>query len=226
MTPFAPRPECAHSEERMARAFPAYAKADRPRMPRLRLDPRHHPDRPEAATPLPTREDLCKCLCHWLPKLEAQLKRRFPAYVVTHAVEHAELVGLNAILGDLHDRMKPEAMTSAGRRAWLFRVAVNAALSLLRQEKRRARTLPLPKDDLLLRATEERANPQDRELVLAAMEQLPPDEQEVIEAVYFADLTRREYAELLGVCEATVRRRLVAALAHLKVIFEGLSKEF
>jgi RNA polymerase sigma factor (sigma-70 family) len=172
----------------------------------------------------PSREDLCACLAHWLPKLEARLKRRFPAYVVTHAVEHAEFVGLNAIFGDLHERMKPETMTSAGRQAWLFRVAVNAALSLLRQEQRRPRKIPLLKDHLL-RATEARANPQEREWVLAALEQLPPHEREVIEAVYFADFTRRESAELLGVCEATVRRRLAAARARLKAIFLRISKE-
>ncbi len=105
---------------------------DSPAMPPSPLDPRHSPDQPDDAPPrLPTKEELHKCLRAWLPNVEVYLKRRFPEYTVLDALEKAQAVGLGAIYGDLYDKMKPEEMTSAGRRAWLFTVARHAALTIL-----------------------------------------------------------------------------------------------
>jgi len=191
-------------------------------MPPSPLDPRHSPDRPDDAPPQrPTEEELLKCLRAWLPKVEVYLKLRFPEYAVLDALEKAEAVGLSAICGDLHDKMKPEEMTSACRQAWLRKVAQNAALTVLRRKQ----PVPFCDESMLPSASTSAFDTREQELVLKAVEKLPQDDQELIAAVYDRGMSRRQYAALMNIGEATVRRRHDNAICRLRDEFLRLSNE-
>ena len=203
-----------HNPER-----PGDAPAQPPSLP----DSRHAPERPDTASPQrPTKEELHKCLRDWLPNVEVYVKRRFPEYVVLEALEKAKSEGLSAIYGELHDKMKPEEMTSAGRRAWLLTVARNAALTVLR----RKRTVPLRDDDMLPSAPTSSLDPHERQLVVEAVQKLPLASRQVIEAAYFEGLKGRAAAERLGMPPTTFRYRLAKAKRQFRNIFEQLSREF
>ena len=139
----------------------------------------------------PQRKNCHKCLRDWPPNVEVYVKRRFPEYVVLEALEKAKSEGLSAIYGELHDKMKPEEMTSARRRAWLLTVAGNAALTVLR----RRRTVPLRDDDMLPSAPTSSLDPHERQLVVEAVQKLPLASREVIEAAYFEGLSGLAAAE-------------------------------
>ena len=120
-------------------------------------------------------------------------------------VEQADGAGIDAICGDLHDRMKkpPENMHPAAWRQWVYIVARNATVSL----RRRKRMDSLTRPNQVESASTSSLDPREGELVLKAVRQLPPDDQELIDAVYYKGLSRRQYADLLHVGEATIRRR-------------------
>jgi RNA polymerase sigma factor (sigma-70 family) len=193
------------------------------KMPPSPLDPRHSPERPDDAPPQPpTKEDLHKCLRAWLPTVEDYLKRSFPEYTVLDALEKAEAAGLRAIYGDLHDKMKPEEMTSASRQAWLLEVARNAALTVLRRKQ----PVPLRDDYIPPSASTSSLDPDERELVQEAVRKLPLDAREVIAAYFFKGLSTRSAAAQLGIPAATFRYRLAKAKRQFRSIFQQLCKEF
>jgi RNA polymerase sigma-70 factor (ECF subfamily) len=192
------------------------------KMPPSPLDPRHSPERPDdTSSRLPTREELHKCLREWLPNVEDYLKRRFPEYTVLDALQKAEAAALRAIYGDLHDKMKPEEMTSAGRRAWLITVARHAALTILR----RKRLVSLPEGDVLpdRQATHD---PEDSNMIREALRRMPPDLRAVIVALYFEGLSGHKAAARLGIPKTTFRRRQAQAISCLRKIIDQLSREF
>lgn len=194
------------------------------KMPPSPLDPRHHPDQPGDASqpPPPTKEELRKRLLAWLPTLEVYLTRRFPEYVVQDALDKALAVGLRAIYGDLHEKMKPEDMTSARWWAWLLTVARNEALTILRQK----RILPLSDEMLRQTASLTWMDRHEREMVLEAVRQLPSHLRDVIEAAYFDRLGVRGAGRKLGIRYDIVRRQHAHAISLLRGIVERLSKGF
>lgn len=68
---------------------------------------------------------------------------------------------------------------------------------------------------------EDPALARDRARVRAAMEQLGPEQREVIELGYFDGLSSSEMAERLGIPIGTVKSRVAAALGKLRVAMRG-----
>jgi RNA polymerase sigma-70 factor (ECF subfamily) len=104
---------------------------------------------------------------------------------------------------------------------WLYAIARRTAIDALRAERRPTRGDHAPEIDVeVVSLTFEQA--WEAHEVRSALDDLPPDEREVIRLAHLDGLSHAEVAERLGVPLGTVKsrmhrahRRLAAALAHL-----------
>ena len=106
-------------------------------------------------------------------------------------------------------------------RPWLLRIVANEARNRRRSAGRRAH--------LALRAATERPSgdaapspeaaflsAEQRDQLLAAVNELPDDQRDVISLRYFLGLTEHEIGETLGLPEGTVKSRTARALERLR----------
>lgn len=102
------------------------------------------------------------------------------------------------------------------RKAWLFRVAYNEAMSLKRREavgdraarKLSERSQPMPADELVRFETVE--------VVRQAIEELPPAQQQIVRLRMYEERTFAEIAEQLEIPLGTALSRMRAAVAKLR----------
>lgn len=107
-------------------------------------------------------------------------------------------------------------------RAWLFRIAQNALRDHLRQAQRRQMVPIASMHDLQCQAP----SPEERLLweeevarLLAAMEELSPNDRKVIGLCYGSELSIAEAGEVLGLSATATRTRLWRALGRLRKVF-------
>ena len=96
---------------------------------------------------------------------------------------------------------------------WIFGIARNQAHALLRREERGAREAEEP---LVLPDPAEGVHRRDR--VLAALEELPPEQREVVVLAFYEGLSYREIGRMLGVPEGTVKSRMYFAKRKLREV--------
>ena len=118
------------------------------------------------------------------------------------------------------ERLDPER----GLRSYLMTIVHHKAIDGLRARGRRREqhlepTFDLPADTEDPQLAAERTT--DRELVLAAMSDLPQDQRMAIELTYFRGLTINEAAQRLQVPLGTVKSRLRLALGRLRRSLEA-----
>ena len=101
-------------------------------------------------------------------------------------------------------------------KAWLFGIAHNVFLQWRDQDSLK----PIPEDILAPEGPTHQASADAdaKDMLLNAIEKLPPKRQEAIKLVYFEHLKPAEAAEKLGCDEKTFRNRLDDARAHLRRI--------
>jgi len=104
-------------------------------------------------------------------------------------------------------------------KAWLFRIAQNVLRDARRRERRHGSVSIETFRDLVSDAP----SPEERLLhdeevrrLLAAMEELPERDREVVSLRYASELEYAEMAAILGIREAAVRTRLWRALGRLR----------
>jgi RNA polymerase sigma-70 factor (ECF subfamily) len=109
--------------------------------------------------------------------------------------------------------------TRGNAKAWLFRIAQNVLRDARRRERRRGSVSIEAFRDLVSDAP----SPEERLLheeqvrrLLAAMEELPDRDREVVSLRYGSELEYAEMAEILGIREPAVRTRLWRALGRLR----------
>jgi RNA polymerase sigma factor (sigma-70 family) len=109
-------------------------------------------------------------------------------------------------------------------RPWLLRIVTNLALNDVRARGRRLGLLerfgrqpeaPPPAPETIAIEGEERA------LLLAAINELPPDDRLVLYLRWFLDLPEREIAGVIGKAPGTVKSRLSRAGARLRSVIEA-----
>ncbi len=108
-------------------------------------------------------------------------------------------------------------------RPWLLQIVANEARNRRRSAGRR-QSLALrmaedrPPDDAALSPEVAVLARERREVLLAAVGRLAPDDRLVIAYRYFLDLSEAEMADALGVPRGTVKSRLSRAMARLRVV--------
>jgi RNA polymerase sigma factor (sigma-70 family) len=119
-------------------------------------------------------------------------------------------------------RFRPESPF----RPWLLKIVANEARNRARSSRRRqglalraaavsdGDAAPSPETAVLAVA--------DRETLVAAINELPPPDREVIGYRYLLSLSENETAEVLGVRLGTVKSRLSRAMARLRVVLEDV----
>jgi RNA polymerase sigma-70 factor (ECF subfamily) len=108
---------------------------------------------------------------------------------------------------------------SATVRSWLYRIAINCALSWLRDHRREQPTV-LAEDALIDAnpAPAQLAAGDDRAQLRRAIEQLPPKQKLVLELRVFDDLSFKEVAELADCSENTAKVNFHYAVKRLRDI--------
>lgn len=108
--------------------------------------------------------------------------------------------------------------------SWLYRIAVNEALNLLRSKGREE---PLDEDEEI--PGHESANPEwqlgEAQLsrrVQGALMRMKPDDRVVLSLRHFAECSYREIAEILGLDEKTVKSRLYEARMRMRGMLKDL----
>jgi RNA polymerase sigma-70 factor (ECF subfamily) len=116
-------------------------------------------------------------------------------------------------------------------RAWLFGMVHHRAVDLVRREeaqRRRADEMVAglrdeqadPADDVV----DEVARPQERRMVRAALSELPDEQREVLELMYFEGLTQTQVAERTRQPLGTVKSRALLGMRRLRVALEDLER--
>jgi RNA polymerase sigma-70 factor (ECF subfamily) len=114
---------------------------------------------------------------------------------------------------------RPQRQPIEGLRPYLFRAAHNQAMTVLRRHRRQ--------EEMSLGASwidAASCAPGDRELAMdtdGALQQLSPEQREVVVLKLGEDLTFREMAEALGIPQNTAASRYRLALAHLRTLLGG-----
>lgn len=117
------------------------------------------------------------------------------------------------------ESFRPERGSAGG---WLYTVARNAIVDRMRRNARADTTLEFPE----LASPEGGPDEQAEEAYRAwrvhrALEELNPNERQVIELAYWSGLSQSEVANLLGQPLGTVKTRTRSALARLAEVLEG-----
>lgn len=140
------------------------------------------------------------------------------AYGVLCEDGRAQDVAQTVFLRVFENAKKLETMEDGQLRAWLYRVAVNAARDVLRREKRQVPTedvgVNIGIDDAELPETI-LLNEQSRELVRRCVDALPQLHREPILLYYFGGLDYRQIAAVLDISEGTLKSRMSRARGML-----------
>lgn len=105
---------------------------------------------------------------------------------------------------------------------WVYRIANNEIVSMLRKEKARFKAL---KSVALAGSTETNSNAERIETLRIALLKLKPKYQEVVVIRYFEGLSGEQIAEMLGKKAGTIRSRLKRAIDRLKELMVAEEKE-
>ncbi|MEN9223372.1 MAG: sigma-70 family RNA polymerase sigma factor [Thermostichus sp. BF3_bins_97] len=144
------------------------------------------------------------------------------AYRLVGSLEEAEEVVLDVFnqVWRIAARYDP----SRGRvDVWLFMLTRSRALDRLRALQRAAKAIPASQVALSLNSgsPEPEENLQlseRRELIQTALEQIPPEQRQVLELAYFGGLTQSEIARQTGIPLGTIKKRARLGLWKLREI--------
>ena len=150
--------------------------------------------------------------------LEALFRLHWPrahraAYLVTHDAQASEDIAQESFLAairalDRFDRRRPFG-------PWLNRIVVNRAIDWTRARRLRSEV------ELTESASPPSLDPEPRDDVVAALEQLSPEHRAVIVMRYLLDFTPGEIAEALDLPRGTVNSRLRRGLDSLSGSLAG-----
>lgn len=121
-------------------------------------------------------------------------------------------------------RALPEFRGDSRFSTWLYRLTANAAIDLLRREKRHRggediTALELPDDAPTPQELSERSETQ--EAVRRAMGRLSAEHREILLLRYMQELDYGEIAAALDISEGTVKSRISRAKARLREVLDG-----
>jgi RNA polymerase sigma-70 factor (ECF subfamily) len=107
--------------------------------------------------------------------------------------------------------------------SWLLTITRYTAIDKLRRENRVAPAAVFSLDDMMIdigkRAEIDEPDWNDGQLLRSLMQNLPPEQQQVIELAFFQGMTHTELADKLGLPLGTVKTRLRTGLQRLKALW-------
>jgi RNA polymerase sigma factor (sigma-70 family) len=117
-------------------------------------------------------------------------------------------------------------------KAWLMATVHNRAVDLVRREetqRRRAEEAQPDEDVVTLddpadKVVDELGLPEERKAVRAALEDLPPEQRQVIELMYFDGLSQTRVAERLSLPLGTVKSRTLLGMRKLRSALSGIER--
>ena len=117
-------------------------------------------------------------------------------------------------------------------KAWLMATVHNRAVDLVRREEtqRRRAEQAQPDEDVVIledpanRVVDEIGLPEERKAVRAALEDLPPEQRQVIELMYFDGLSQTRVAERLSLPLGTVKSRTLLGMRKLRTALSGIER--
>jgi RNA polymerase sigma-70 factor (ECF subfamily) len=117
-------------------------------------------------------------------------------------------------------------------KAWLMATVHNRAVDLVRREetqRRRAEDAQPDEDVVTLedpadRVVDEIGLPEERKAVRAALEELPPEQRQVIELMYFDGLSQTRVATRLSLPLGTVKSRTLLGMRKLRAALSGIER--
>lgn len=157
------------------------------------------------------RRAFASLFAHYAPRVKAYLRRLGAPDSVAEELAQETLLAV----WRKADRFDP---AKAGAGTWIFTIARNLRIDLLRKERRPDLD---PEDPALVpeapRASDALLEEGERETrVRSALEVLPRDQREVVHMAFFEDLTHAEIAEKLALPLGTVKSRLRLAFAKVR----------
>jgi RNA polymerase sigma factor (sigma-70 family) len=117
-------------------------------------------------------------------------------------------------------------------KAWLMATVHNRAVDLVRREetqRRRAENAG-PDDTVVIlddpaeKVIDEIGLPDERKAVRAALKELPPEQRQVIELMYFDGLSQTRVAERLSLPLGTVKSRTLLGMRKLRTALSGIER--
>lgn len=116
-------------------------------------------------------------------------------------------------------------------KAWLMGMVHHRAVDTVRREEahRRRAEGAIPEaldreEDPAEQVLEEIGLPEERKVVRSALEQLPPEQRQVIELMYFGGLSQSRIAERLSLPLGTVKSRTLLGMRRLRAALVGMER--
>ena len=165
------------------------------------------------------RDAFARLFDHFAPRLKAYLMK---AGATAGAAEDFAQDAMLTVWrkAELFDRTKAHAAT------WIFTIARNRRLDVLRQDARR---LPLPEIDLVQDEPEQPDTvvlaAENAARLKAAMARLSPDQIEVLRLAFFQDNPHSEIARRLDLPLGTVKSRIRKAMIKLRTLLDDAGGE-
>lgn len=141
------------------------------------------------------------------------------AYRVAPSRETAEDITQMVFERVLLNESKLEKLNEAQLKAWLYRVATNLALDILRKASHEKLDSEPMSEEIADNSPSPELQTADKEQcfqVRRAIDELDEVYRQVIILHYFSELTTREISNVTGISEGTIKSRLVRARALLQ----------
>ncbi len=162
------------------------------------------------------RRALNQLFSQWYPRVYNMAYRYFHDEDLAADVSQQTFVAIQKSLPQLRD---PQAF-----KAWLFRTAVNCCHSLSRRRHRQKASLEVismqPGRSQPITPYQELDRKERSQIVLAALQEIPDEQREVIVMKEYEGLKFREIAEILQLSENTVKSRLYYGLKAMRKLLE------
>jgi RNA polymerase sigma-70 factor (ECF subfamily) len=116
-------------------------------------------------------------------------------------------------------------------RAWLMGMVHHRAVDAVRREESQRRRAeesqlsdPMVQPDPAQDVVDELGLPEERKAVRGALDELPAEQRQVIELMYFEGLSQSKIAETLGLPLGTVKSRALLGMRRLRTSMRGLQR--
>lgn len=162
------------------------------------------------------RQALNQLFGQWYPRVYNLAYKYFNDEDLAADVSQQTFVAIQKSLAQLRD---PQAF-----KAWIYRTAINCCHSIARRRHRRQASMEVfrlePQQEGPATPYQELNRKERSRIVLAALQDIPAEQREVIVMKEYEGLKFREIAEVLALSENTVKSRLYYGLKAMRKILE------